>query len=276
MSHQNGNHNRKNGNGAGHGASALQDLFGRAQGDGTLSAQSTTLLTGNLGPVVIAGAAGLDAEDITASDVTLITLLIDASSSIAMSGLEQAVRDGQHALVDALGRTREKDSILLALWTFNHDQRVVHAYVPVDDAARLDATTYHGAGTTHLYDTWCDALAANVAYAQKLKDAGTPTRSVVVVISDGEDVGSRRNARACKKLSEDLLASEQFVLAFVGVGNEASFRKVAKSMGIPDGSVLVQSQATASGIRQAFEMVSRSAIRASQGLITPGPQAGFF
>jgi hypothetical protein len=42
--------------------------------------------------------------------------------------------------------------------------------------------------------------------------------------------------------------------------------------------VLFRSQAQASthALRQAFEMVSRSAIRASQGLIQPGAQAGFF
>jgi hypothetical protein len=30
------------------------------------------------------------------------------------------------------------------------------------------------------------------------------------------------------------------VLAFVGVGSESSFRKIAKSMGVPDGCVEVQ------------------------------------
>ncbi|MBL8940337.1 MAG: hypothetical protein JNM69_37670, partial [Archangium sp.] len=59
---------------------------------GVLSAQTSTLITGNLGSIVLAGAAGKALEDITASDVTLVTLLIDASGSIADRGLEQAVR----------------------------------------------------------------------------------------------------------------------------------------------------------------------------------------
>ncbi len=255
---------------------ALKGLFQSAQGAGTLSASSSALITGHLGNVVIAGAAGMDAEDIVASDVTLITLLVDASSSIQFSRLESAVRTGQHELLDAMQGSREKDSVLMALWTFNHEQEVLHAYVPVDDATRLDQHNYQGNGTTHLYDTWCDALAANVAYAQQLKNTGTPCRSVVVVITDGEDVGSTRSARNCKKLSDDLLASEQFVLAFVGVGDEANFRQVARNMGVPEGSILVQKDATPSGIRNVFQMVSRSAIKASQGKITPGPQAGFF
>ena len=255
--------------------SDLQSLFSSAQAAGVLSTESSSLLTGHLGPVVVAGAAGLGAERIAASDVTLVTVLIDKSSSIGSSDLEDAVRAGQNALVDAFSGSKEKDGILLALWTFHHDAEVVHSYTPVDDAVRLDDKNYRAGGATHLYDTWCDALAANVAYAETLRASGTPCRSVVVVITDGADYGSSRKARDCATLSRDLLGSEQFVLAFVGVGGD-DFRTVARQMGIPDGCVLVQKDATPSGMRRAFQMVSRSAIRASQGLIRPGAQAGFF
>ena len=102
-----------------------------------------SLLTGNLGAVVIAGAAGKDAEDIVASDVTLVTLLVDASSSIHDRGLEDAVRSGQNLLVDALADTRERDSILMALWTFNDDTNVLHSYVGLDG---------HGHGHGHVGD----------------------------------------------------------------------------------------------------------------------------
>jgi len=260
----------------GAGVANLTNLFGRATQFGTLSTASSSMLTGNLGSVVVAGAAGMDGEDIEASDVTLFTVLLDMSSSIAYGGLEDAVRRGQNELVDALMAAKNGDDILLAQWTFHHEQNVLHAYVPLDDATRLDANNYNGTGTTHLYDTWCDALAANVAYAQQLRDGGTPCRSVVVVITDGCDVGSVRSAKNCKDLSKDLLASEQFVLAFVGVGDDADFKRVAKDMGVPNDCVLVEKNATAAGMRKVFQMVSQSAIKVSQGSIQPGAQAGFF
>ena len=265
-----------NGNGNAPTHAGVASLFASAARAGTISAATSTLLTGHLGAVVIAGAAGMDLEDLVASDVTLVTVLVDASSSIAGSGLEQAIRDGQNALIDAFAASRERHSVLLATWTFNDEIRVVHSYVPIDDATRLDAANYAGVGATHLYDTWCDALGANVAYAQRLRDGGTPCRSIVVVITDGEDCGSRRSAADCARISKDLLASEQFVLAFVGVGSDAGFRAIAKRMGIPDRSVEVQSEATPHNLRQVFHMVSQSAIRASRGLIAPGPNAGFF
>lgn len=251
-------------------------LLASATTRGVLSASTSTMIAGNLGAFVLAGAAGKDLEDLTASDVTLVTVLIDASSSIADRGLAQAIRDGQNALLDAFAGAKERDAILVASWTFNGTMDVLHSYVPVDEATKLDAKNYRPAGSTCLYDTWCDALTANVAYAQRLRDGGTPARSVVVVLTDGEDVGSKRSAGHCARLSADLLASELFTLAFVGVGTDVDFEKVAKSMGVPAGCVLVQRDATASGLRKAFHLVSRSAIRASQGRVQPGVAAGFF
>ncbi|MGV3620106.1 MAG: vWA domain-containing protein [Archangium sp.] len=254
----------------------VTQLVGAAAANGTLSPGSSSLITGNLGNLVLTGAAGKDLEDITASDVTLVTVLIDASSSIADRGLEKAVREGQNALLDAFGGAKERDAVLLACWTFSHAADVVHSYVPVSDATRLDAKNYRASGSTALYDTWCSALAANVAYAQRLRDGGTPTRSVVVVVTDGEDVGSSRSASDCARLSRDLLASELFTLALVGVGSDVNFEHVAKSMGVPPTCILWEKDATPSGLRRAFQLVSRSAVRASQGKIQPGAAAGFF
>jgi hypothetical protein len=254
----------------------IEKLFDDAAGAGVLSADSQAMLTGHLGPVVVAGASGLAMEDIVVSDVTLITLLIDASSSISQSRLEAAVRAGQNAMLDAFLGAKEQDSLLVGLWLFNDTEQVVHSYVPVKDAVRLDTKSYRASGSTVLYDVWCDALASNVAYAQRLRDSGTPAKSVVVVITDGEDTSSRRRASDCARLSRDLLASEQFVLAFVGVGKRADFTRVATEMGVPQGSILHEPDASPSNLRKAFQLVSRSAIRASQGLVGPGARAGFF
>jgi hypothetical protein len=274
MSQSNDGNGTNSGNNPG--VVGISALFSSAQAAGTLGQHSTQIITGNLGAIVIAGAAGKDAEDIVASDVTLVTLLVDASSSIHSRQLEDAVRQGQNLLVDALSQARERDAILMALWTFNHELRVVHSYVGLDDVTRLDDKSYHGLGSTRLYDVWCDALAANVAYAQRLRDSGTPCKSVVIVITDGEDCGSQRRAGDCASISRDLLASEQFTLGFVGVGTDVDFRAVARQMGIPDGCVTVQAQATPAAIRKVFRMVSQSAIRASQGLVRPGASTGFF
>ena len=258
------------------GSNNLNDLFADALNGGVIGAQAASMLSGNLGSIVVAGAAGKSMEDIVSTDVTLITVLLDASSSIASSGLEQAVRDGYNTLVDTFMQSKERDSIMLALWTFNDEQSVMHSYMPILEATKLDASNYQAGGATALYDTWCAALAANIAYAQQLRNTGTPCRSIVVILTDGEDCGSDRTPSECASLSRDLLKSEQFILAFVGVGSDSSFRDVARSMGVPDGCIEVQASANPAALRKIFHMVSQSAIRASQALIKPGSQAGFF
>jgi len=257
------------------GNGSVQGLLAGASNAGVVSQGTLDMLGGDLGAVIIAGAAGMDAEDIVASDVTLITVLIDASSSIAGSGLEDAVRAGQNTLIDAFRDSKEKDNVLLALWTFNSDLNVVHSYVPIEDATRLDARNYAGVGGTRLYDTWVDALAANVAYAEQLRASGTPCKSVAVVITDGADCGSRRRAADCARITKDLLASERFQLAFVGVGADADFRPTARAMGLPDGSIAATGTASPSAVRRMFHMVSQGAVAASQRVVGAAG-AGFF
>ena len=229
---------------------------------------------GDLSEIVVAGAAGIDADELTASEVTLVTVLVDASTSISTRGLEDAIVRGYGDLVDAFSKAREKEGLLLALWTFNDEARVVHSYVPIDDATRLDRGNYAALGGTKLYDTFCDALLANVTYADRLRAAGTLTQSILVVLTDGEDCGSRRRVAECRKLAKEALTTEAWQLAFVGVGTDVDFRKVAKSMGFPDGSVAVRENTTPSSIRAIFRMVSQSTIRASQA--RPGTRGGFF
>lgn len=254
----------------------LSNLFADALDEGVISPQTSTLLSGDLGSLVIAGAAGKELEEIEASEVTLVTILLDASSSMMTRGLEQAACEGYNSLLQTFANSEESENILVALWLFHDGQQVIHSYVSLDEAARLNKQNYQPGGTTHLYDTWCKALGANVAYAQQLRDSGTPCRSIVVVITDGEDVGSQRRLSHCRQLSKDLLDSERFVLAFVGLGAETHFRWVAQQMGIPEHCVAVQEEASPASLRRVFHQVSLSTIRVSQAMIQPGAQAGFF
>ena len=81
--------------------------------------------------------------------------------------------------------------------------------------------------------------------------------------------------RICHALAKDVLASETFQLAFVGVGADVDFHDIAKKMGFPKGSVAVSAQTTASSIRALFRMVSQSTLRMSRAR-TDVPTGGFF
>lgn len=254
----------------------IETLFGQAADDGILGPESQNILMQNLDESVIAGAAGKRAEEVDATEVTLVTVVIDDSGSIAAKRLVDAVREGQNALVRALSGSKQQDSILIAQWKLGHTAELIHSYVPVTDAVMLDQRNYNPASGTALYDVWMAALASNIAYAQTLAATGTQVTSVALVITDGHDEASRQyRALDCTLLAGDLLASESFHLAFIGVGEARMFRTVAEEMGFAKDTILTAS-ATETEIRKAINFASQSIIRASQGLIRPGANSGFF
>ena len=256
----------------------VKDILDEAADEGVLSQAALQVI--DINDAVLAGIDGTAIDDIVATDVTLMTIIIDDSGSINAADLVDAVREGQNMLITALENSKQKDNILVAQWKLGSKSDLVHSYVPVEQAVRLDRSNYNPNSGTSLFDVWCDVLAANVAYAQQLKASGTPVKNVVVVITDGQDVSSRRyRAEDCKRINKDLLLSEQFILAFVGMAENAQdetlFRMVAEDMGFPDGAVLTV-QATPSEMRKVFNMVSQSAIRASQKAVSAAAQNTFF
>jgi len=250
---------------------SLDNIFNEANDDGIISAAVKDLMCVNFDNDILNGAQ--DIEDLE-SEVTLVTLLMDDSGS--MFPMIQEAIAGQNEMLSALSKSKQKDSILIGQWAMNMGAPY-HSYIPVDKATVFDSQNYVPDNMTPLYDKWYEALAANVAYAQQLRASGTMVRSIAIVLTDGQDNASRKfRAPDCKRLADDLLNSEQFILAFIGVGNEADFKTIASKMGFPSGSVLL-AQATPSEMRKVFRMLSQSVIRASQTSVNHNTlQNGFF
>jgi hypothetical protein len=255
---------------------SLEDLFGAAADDGLIGQQSQQILVEGINDTIVAGASGKAAEDVDATEVTLVTAVLDDSGSIKYSGLTDSVIQGQNALINALNGSKQSDEIMIGQWKLGSTSELVHSYVPLDDAVLFDQNNYNPGSGTALYDVWMEAVASNLAYAQTLASTGTQVTSVALVITDGQDQHSRQYlARDCAQLAKDLLASETFYLAFVGVGEKRKFQTVAEEMGFSKGSILV-ADATESEVRRAINLASQSIIRASQGIIQPGANSGFF
>ncbi|OGI16597.1 MAG: hypothetical protein A3J63_01985 [Candidatus Moranbacteria bacterium RIFCSPHIGHO2_02_FULL_40_12b] len=255
----------------------VKNILQDAAEDGVISQKALQVI--DINDTVLAGIDGTDIDDIQATDVTLLTLVVDDTGSLAH--LIDSVIEGQNQLLEAIRNSKQKDNILLALWKFDADSKLVHSYVPVGQATKLDRRNYRASGSsTALNDAWMNAMASNIAYAQMLRSSGTPVKNIAVVITDGQDNDSRRyRAADCAKVNKDLLKSEQFILAFVGMGqtaaDETQFRLIAEEMGFPDGAILTV-DSTPSEIRKIFNMISQSAIRASQKAVSAAAQNSFF
>ncbi len=247
----------------------LQSLFSNASQNG-LSRQSVDLLVQNLDGQTGLGCVGAQVDDLNTDDVTLVSVILDQSTS--MNSVRSDVIDAFNQMTRALADSKASDSILLSCWVFSAQPRLLFNYTPIDQVKDLTRNDYKPGGSTALYDATLDGFTGIVGYGQDLRNNGIRTRSIVVVISDGGDNSSGHTAAAVKTVADDLLHQEIYTLAFIGLGNANTFNKIAADMGFPE--VLTVSN-SASEIRRALNMVSGSVIRTSQGQVG-GASNGFF
>jgi hypothetical protein len=244
--------------------SNLKNLFESSHDEGNLSADSLHILTlPDLGARIQQG-LGVAVDDVPASEVFLLTLLVDDSGSIRGAKNEPLVIDGYNSVLTALKESKQESGILIHTRYLNGI--VLSPYTPIAQAQQLDASNYQATGSTPLYDESVAILGTVIAKTQEFSDAGVPARSVTVIITDGADCGSyRHKARDVKSIVDDMLKSENHIVAGVGLRDgHTDFRKVFSNMGIEDRWILTPGTSK-SDIRSAFRVISQTAVRTSQG-----------
>ena len=121
-------------------SNALKKLFQSTRDDGNLSEDSLSILTlPDLGAKIQEG-LGVAVDDIPASEVFLLTLLVDDSGSISGAGNEQLVRDGYNSILTALKESKQESGILIHTRYLNGT--VLTPYTPIVQAAPLDTSNY--------------------------------------------------------------------------------------------------------------------------------------
>lgn len=240
----------------------INALFHNAQQDGNLSLQSfQTLQVMDLGDQIQA-ALGTPADDVTASEVVLVTIMPDDSGSIRFGSNAQAVRGGHNSVLDALMDAKQKDSILVHTRYLNGF--ILYPYCPLSQGIRMDTVNYDPNKGTPLYDQTLVLLGTVLAKAQAFADNGVPVRTVTLIITDGADAHSvRADAKQVSTLVQDLLAAETHIIAAMGIDDgHTNFRSVFQDMGIRPEWILTPGNSE-SEIRKAFQMFSQSAVKLS-------------
>jgi hypothetical protein len=242
----------------------VKKLLEDAHAKGALSAKSMTALdVVDVGAQIQAG-LGVTIDDVTASEVVLLTMMPDDSASIAHAGNTDAVRDGHNFVIDALKASKQSGEVLAHTRYLNG--HVLCPYTALEHAVAMSAANYDPRLGTPLFDQACVVLGTVIAKAQELAQAGIAVRTVTLIITDGGDYGSKRCSPAdVKALVADMLAQENHIVAAMGIDDGTTdFRKVFQAMGIPDRWILTPGNSSTE-IRRAFQVFSQSAVRASQG-----------
>lgn len=217
----------------------------------------------NLGvPAGMAGSFGVGLDDIESEDVTLVSFVIDMSSS--MSGVAGDVINAFNTEVQALKRAKTASAILVSTTTFSDQPNLLHGYVKLEQTPALDSQSYRPNGCTALFDAVLGVFGRLTSYRQTLRDNGVRSRGIVIVLSDGDDNASGHKAHDVKQASEKLMREEAITLAYVGFGSSgsgAALKRIADSLGFP--AVLTANQSPAD-IRRALGQVSQSIVQATK------------
>ena len=241
----------------------INNLFQQAREEGTISAKALQALTvadvGNQ----IQTALGVKVDDIQASEVVLVTMLVDDSGSIRFGSNAQAVQDGHNLVLEAITASKQQNNILAHTRYLN--SFVLFPYVLIEQAAWMNQGNYNPNGSTPLYDQSVVLLGTVLAKAQEFADQGVAVRTVTLIITDGNDEHSvRSNARDVAAIAKDMLKAETHIIAAMGIDDgHTDFKEVFREMGIRDEWILIPGN-TPSEIRKVFQVFSKTAIRATQ------------
>ncbi len=243
-----------------------KELLRAAQEDGQISAAGMKALDLIDPGAQIQAALGVCVDDVHASEVVLCTMLADDSGSIRFSGNAQVVRDGHNLVLEALGRSQQRDGILCHTRYLNG--KVLFPYRPLPGAPRMDTANYDPNGSTPLYDQTMALLGTVLAKAQEFSSSGVAVRTISLIITDGADEHSQRaRPRDVAAVMEDLHRGEGHIVAAMGIADgRTDFRRVFREMGIPDRWILTPGN-TQEEVRRAFLVFSQSAVRASQSTL---------
>lgn len=241
----------------------VKTLLSTAQQSGALTGESIQALSVvDLGAQIQAG-LGISVDDVQASEVVLVTVMLDDSGSIRMAGNSQVVRDGHNLVADALGGSKQKDSVLFHSRYLNGE--ILNPYCLLDQIVKMDTHNYNPMGGTPLYDEAVVLLGTVLAKTQEFADNGVPVRSVTLIVTDGHDEHSKKQSTSTVfPIVRDMLRSESHIVAAMGIDDGyTDYRKIFQEMGIHDEWILTPGNSS-SEIRKAFQVFSQSAVRASQ------------
>ena len=207
---------------------------------------------------------GICIDDITASEVVLLTMMPDDSSSIAAAGNTDAVRLGHNQVIEALKASKQSGEVLAHTRYLNGS--VLFPYATLDNAQAMTTANYDPRLGTPLYDQTAVVLGTVLAKSAELAAAGIAVRTVTLLITDGDDCGSKRcKAADVRRIVGEMLAQESHTIAAMGISDGSTdFRQVFRDMGIPDRWILTPGNSS-SEVRRAFAVFSQSAARTTGG-----------
>ncbi len=171
-------------------------------------------------------------DEIQVDETINAVFVVDVSPSI--SSYVQHLNHAFSDFVSTMQKSHVADKLLVSVVEFSDKVSVRTGFQPIAQLQSIDFTP-QGSGTA-LYDATLKGLENAVAYRKNLESSGVMAKTLLFVITDGEDNSSKVLAKKVKAEMQAVISNEKnafsFVSVFFWVGNSNSFEKAQKDMGI--------------------------------------------
>ena len=249
------------------------DLFQDALDAGELSPGSAMLLSSLSKRIDRTMAAPSVKPSVT--EQTQLCMLIDNSPSMEIDSNYLAVIDGHNLVVNSLIGARAVNSIESLTVLLNDSRSYVRRVTGDSDcftwgalkaAPRLEKVGYISGSGTALYDRCLETLGSVVARSKWWEDTyGVQTRTVTLLMTDGENNQGDASASDVAQVIRDMLAMEKHRIFFMGVKlPHVNFHAIGSDIGLPKECITVVERDPAA-IRARFQLFSQSASAIASG-----------
>jgi len=203
-------------------------------------------------------------DDVAVEDTINVQFVVDVSGSVG--GYVNELNSGLNEFVERMQRSHVADKVFVSVVIFNNDVKVLTGYQPITQVQPFDFKK-HIYGTTALFGGTRVALENALNYRESLENVGVNCKTLVFVMTDGDDnEPGQGRASDVKSIIDNLLQEERNFASFetmlfgINKSEEATFNKAAEDMGIKN---VVTIDNTADEIKKMINFISSSVSSAS-------------
>ena len=159
-------------------------------------------------------------------NLTELVFIIDKSGS--MSGLEADTIGGFNSLIEK--EKSDNDDVIVSTVLFNNKMDVIHDRVNIQKVNKMTTNDYYASGSTALLDAIGFTISHILETRRKFKDEYVPSKTMVVITTDGyENSSSEYSYANIKKLIEK---QKELGWEFIFLGANIDVAKEAGKFGI--------------------------------------------
>ncbi len=201
-------------------------------------------------------------DEIQTDETINAVFVVDVSPSVESYAKE--LNFAFNDFVQSMQKSHVADRLLVSVLDFNETVRARSGFQPIAQVPSIQFVP--SGGGTALYDAAAHGIKAAMDYRQNLEASGVMTKTLIFVITDGEDNSSRTTAKAVAQTLTQIRSKEKNAFSFLtmlfGVGNAASFEKAQKEMGFQHLACVGQ---TGADMKKMIGFISQSISGAANG-----------